>query len=451
MAEELQMIDISLIDANPYEPRLTFRDSVVCGIADSVFAQRLGQPVLVRPHEARYERGFGQLRILAFWKLHELQWKTDTTGEAAPNPEIVSMYFEDGKTTRIPAIVRDMTDEELILTTLAENRFREPVPWLEETEAIQRALDARLGFTQRQLAKAMGLSTPNLSQRLSILRMPEGIRELMREGRLPWTNARLLTEFADRHHVHQQELEAIADYLHDQAGAITRQSVERAIELALDNFRQTWRRLRAGGRPWTTWPDAFHGEPMFDVDAFEQRNSSRIHTFELSGYKDVWTCKAQAWSAEQDRAREAKRQAFYEAAREEAARLEAAEPEAAPAPQNYRLLEAEVGAVGEQAQPSAAQVREVSSGNSQEDPTESVWGPAKRMHAQCFPFTTSDTEPHFHVEWVSRYDRKEMIYKVQSPPLGSREEATLYATDSTWRKEQGAKWWVVEHRFTLGD
>ena len=457
MPESIHLIDISLIDPNPHEPRQTINDKVVNSIADSVFGNRLSQPIQLRPRDGRYQTAYGQLRILAFRKLHALRWKTDTTGQAKPDPEIVNLYLEDGRTTRIPAIVREMTDVELMRSSLSENALREPLPWMDETKAIQRAID--LGLSQRQVAHMLGISPPNVNQRVQILRMPDSIHSLIREDRLAWTSARLLLPFVANSHVHERELEACASYLYEQEGQITRSNVDHAADLVLGSFRDTWRRLRAGGRPWIVWPDCFHGEPMFDIDTFEAENADHIHTFTLQDHQDVWTCNAHAWDAQQNRAYEEGRRLFVAQQEADATQVEERED---PAPVAYDddsdLLEPEFDA-SNQDRPWSAEPRDVSTGNTGEaaedvstgnigDAADAIWRKPVRIPAQCYPFTMSPMRSHWHVEWATRFDRQSRTHKSQSPAFATFEEAQMFVEDASWRNDEGLYVWFVEHRFS---
>ena len=462
LPETIQLIDITLIDPNPHEPRLTVRDEAVCSIADSIFASGLEQPIRVRPAGDRFETAYGQLRILAFHKLHALRWRTDTKGSATPNPAIINLYFADGQTTRIPAIVREMSDIALMRASLSENALREPLPWMDETRAIRHAID--LGLAQQNVAQMLGVSPANVSQRLRILRMPDSVHALIQDGRLAWTNARLLLPFVHATHVHERELEAVVSYLEGQGEQLNRSRIDHAIDLILGSFRDTWRRLRAGGRDWIVYPDCFHAEPLFDVDAFEAEYADNIHSFTIEHYEDVWTCNALAWDTEQDR-ENSERRALFAVQPEPAA----AHYEDSPSPSQgsdydglgdehdgsgFDPMAPEIGRADEDL-PWSAEREALSSGNSGEPAqalssgksgdTDAIWHKPIRTLAQCNAFTTALNAPHYHVEWLTRFDRQTQSHKTVSPPFATLEEVEMYLTNASWRSDEGIVFWIAKH------
>ena len=457
LTETLQMIDISLIDPNPWEARLTMDEDRIRSLADNIFAIGQNDAILVRPTEGgRYQRSYGQRRQAALGKLHELKWETDTAGakeknperRARPNPVVLEQHY-DGETTWIWARVREMTDEEVILNGISENLQRESLSWIEESRALERALEQKVGGSLRGLARAVGLSPTNLSHRMTVLKMPEAVHKLIEEEKLGWTSARLLAPFIANDHVHHDELERCAQQMAQYGESISAGQVRQLIWVTLEHFRDRWRRVRTGGRVWDAYPSVDHEPPAFDVEAFEERNSSRLHRFaSLDEKDDVWTCKASAWIAEQHRA--------------------VGEPVPAPQlPTPAPVMEEEAVSTGneqgwsdvqapvaeESPQPFPVVGGEVERGDAAQDgfglvPVDADAPDVDYVvidNPQCTPLTVSTNIPHYHVEWTTPKDSAEGGYMWQSPVLFSREEATRYVEAADWFGDEGVEYWVCEH------
>jgi ParB/RepB/Spo0J family partition protein len=162
MSAQISMIPIDHISESPFNPRKTFNDATLAELAESIREAGLQQPIKVRPvgaHDAGYllyEAVFGHRRLRAC-RLAGL---------------------ED-----VPAIMEEMTDDQVRVAQIAENLHREDVTPLEEAEALQ-LLRAEHGYTTAQLQKVSGKSRTYVFNRLKLLEASADVRTAIADGRL---------------------------------------------------------------------------------------------------------------------------------------------------------------------------------------------------------------------------------------------------------------------------
>ena len=170
--ETVQDVKLSLIRPNPYQPRRTFDSAALQELADSIKETGVFQPIILRQPDAAVER-------------YEL-----IAGERR---------FRASKMARqetIPAIVRNMTDEQMMEVAVLENLQREDLTPLEEAQAYQTLMD-RLSLTQAQVANRLGKSRPYIANYLRLLGLPPLIKEALNEGRLSMGQARTILGLKD--------------------------------------------------------------------------------------------------------------------------------------------------------------------------------------------------------------------------------------------------------------
>lgn len=171
--ETVQDVKLSLIRPNPYQPRRTFDSAALQELADSIKETGVFQPVILRQPDAAVER-------------YEL-----IAGERR---------FRASKMARqetIPAIVRNMTDEQMMEVAVLENLQREDLTPLEEAQAYQTLMD-KLSLTQAQVANRLGKSRPYIANYLRLLGLPPLIKEALNEGRLSMGQARTILGLKDK-------------------------------------------------------------------------------------------------------------------------------------------------------------------------------------------------------------------------------------------------------------
>ena len=163
-------IDINAIDPNKEQPRTLFDEEKIQSLAESIRQHGLVQPILVNPHGAeRYLLVAGERR----WRAARI-----------------------AGLTRIPAIVKRFSDQEVLEIALVENLQRENLNSMEEAEGIRQLME-RFGLTQEKVAERLGKSRPAVANALRLLTLPEDIQEMVREGQLSPGHARAILAIQD--------------------------------------------------------------------------------------------------------------------------------------------------------------------------------------------------------------------------------------------------------------
>ena len=169
-APELAQVPVAQIHPNPQQPRKEFDREAVSGLAESIRAQGLIQPVVVRPRvQGGYELIAGERR-----------WRAAR---------------EAGIDT-VPAVVREADDRDTLLLGLVENVAREDLSPVEEGRAYALLLD-EFGLSLGEVAERVGKSKPTVSNRVRLLELPNDVLELVGRGELSEGHARALLSIPD--------------------------------------------------------------------------------------------------------------------------------------------------------------------------------------------------------------------------------------------------------------
>ena len=164
-------IAVDAISPNPNQPRRRFPEAELEELAASIRQKGVLQPILVRP--AMYA---GQYEIVA----GERRWRAAQ---------------RNGLRT-IPALVRSLSDAEVLEIAIVENVQRADLSPIEEAEGY-RMLVEKFGRTQAQVADVVGKSRAHVANALRLLQLPEPVQAMVREGRLTAGHARPLIGAAD--------------------------------------------------------------------------------------------------------------------------------------------------------------------------------------------------------------------------------------------------------------
>jgi ParB family chromosome partitioning protein len=158
-------LPISRLRAGKYQPRTRMSPESLTELADSIKAQGVMQPILVRPVEAdHYEIIAGERRVRA---------------------------SQMAGLTEVPVLVRDVPDEAALAMALIENIQREDLNPLEEAQGVSR-LVREFDFTHEQAAQAIGRSRSATSNLLRLLNLAAPVQEMLMAGRLDMGHARAL-------------------------------------------------------------------------------------------------------------------------------------------------------------------------------------------------------------------------------------------------------------------
>ena len=166
--EEFKIVQIKDIQKNPYQPRKEFSEEKIQELAQSIKENGLIQPIIVRKSPVLgYE-------ILA--------------GERRYRASIAAGLSE------VPVIVKQLSDQDMMLHSIIENLQRENLNPIEEAKAYQSLIDK--GFTHTEIAEKMGKSRPYITNLVRLLGLPKHILTEVESGRLSQAHARLLIQLS---------------------------------------------------------------------------------------------------------------------------------------------------------------------------------------------------------------------------------------------------------------
>jgi ParB family chromosome partitioning protein len=159
-------IALESIDSNPYQTRKVFDPDAIAELADSIRAQGLLQPIVVRPgkESGRFTLILGERRLRA-------------------------SQFADVKT--IPAIVKRVSEQQAAEMTIVENLQRRELNCIEQADAFA-TLSTRFHLTQQQIGDRVGLSRETVSNYMRLLNLGDGIVGALQTGKLTYSHARVL-------------------------------------------------------------------------------------------------------------------------------------------------------------------------------------------------------------------------------------------------------------------
>ncbi|HFI0420028.1 TPA: ParB/RepB/Spo0J family partition protein [Streptococcus suis] len=168
--EELRTIKISDIQPNPYQPRIHFDQNKLEELAQSIKENGLIQPIIVRKSSViGYELLAGERR----WRASQLAGLTE-----------------------IPAIVKELTDDDLLYQSIIENLQRSDLNPIEEATSYQKLISK--GLTHDEIAQIMGKSRPYISNLLRLLQLSEATKKAVEEGRISQGHARQLVACSEK-------------------------------------------------------------------------------------------------------------------------------------------------------------------------------------------------------------------------------------------------------------
>ena len=161
-----KIVEIALdeIKKNPYQPRTYFNEEKLNELKESIEKNGLLQPIIVKKAVKGYYIIAGERRYRAF----------ELLGKKA-----------------IPTIIKELTDEEMMVFAVLENLQREDLSALEESESYKNLMD-KMSLTQEELAKKLGKSRPYIANSLRLLKLPLEIKNKLEQGIISTAHARTL-------------------------------------------------------------------------------------------------------------------------------------------------------------------------------------------------------------------------------------------------------------------
>ncbi|MGA2963304.1 MAG: ParB/RepB/Spo0J family partition protein [Candidatus Korobacteraceae bacterium] len=163
--EMIHQLAVEQIDRNPYQTRSRFDEAALAELAESIKASGVVQPILVRPQLG------GRFQLIA----GERRWLASQRA---------------GKTT-VPAIVKQVSNEQAMEMTIVENLQREDLNPVEQARAYER-LGREFGLTQEQMAQRTGKERSSVANFLRLLKLPSEVQTLLEESKLSFGHAKAL-------------------------------------------------------------------------------------------------------------------------------------------------------------------------------------------------------------------------------------------------------------------
>ncbi len=162
--ETVQEIKLKDLRPNPYQPRKTFQQEAIEELRDSILEHGILQPLVVRKSIKGYEIVVGERRFRA---------------------------AKEAKLETVPAVVRELSEQQMMELAVLENLQREDLNPIEEGQAYQTLME-KLKLTQEEVAKRLGKSRPHVANHVRLLSLPPNIQELITTGKISMGHGRAL-------------------------------------------------------------------------------------------------------------------------------------------------------------------------------------------------------------------------------------------------------------------
>ena len=157
-------VPIARVTPNPWQPRRVFNEDSILELAESIQNNGVISPIIVRRQGDQYVLIAGERRLRA-------------AGIAGLQ--------------RIPAIIKDVTDQEMIEISLIENIQREDLNPLDKAQAYKDLMQ-RFSYTQEQVAERLGQKRPSIANLIRLLNLPEKVQSALRNGSISMGHARAI-------------------------------------------------------------------------------------------------------------------------------------------------------------------------------------------------------------------------------------------------------------------
>ena len=169
-------LKIGEIEPNRSQPRHDFDEEALRELADSIARHGVLQPLLVRPlPDGGYQLVAGERR----WRACRMAGVTD-----------------------VPVVIREMNDSEMMQISMIENLQRENLNPVEEALGY-RTLSEEYGLTQDEIARSVGKSRPVVANAMRLLKLPQGVLDMVKTGEISSGHARALLAFEDEQQIIQ--------------------------------------------------------------------------------------------------------------------------------------------------------------------------------------------------------------------------------------------------------
>ena len=205
--DSVQFIALELIRPNPYQPRKTFEEERLNDLASSIQQHGILQPIVLRQTVQGYYIVVGERRFRAS-KLAGL--------------------------TEVPAIIKELSDEDMMELAIIENLQREDLNAIEEAESYKKMM-TDLNITQQEVARRLGTSRPYIANMLRLLQLPKNVAQMVQHGALSSAHGRTLLTLKDASKIKKTAKQAAQEswsvrYLEEYVNGLVSKDISRKVD-----------------------------------------------------------------------------------------------------------------------------------------------------------------------------------------------------------------------------
>lgn len=205
--DSVQFIALELIRPNPYQPRKTFEEERLNDLASSIQQHGILQPIVLRQTVQGYYIVVGERRFRAS-KLAGL--------------------------TEVPAIIKELSDEDMMELAIIENLQREDLNAIEEAESYKKMM-TDLNITQQEVARRLGKSRPYIANILRLLQLPKNVAQMVQHGALSSAHGRTLLTLKDASKIKKTAKQAAQEswsvrYLEEYVNGLVSKDISRKVD-----------------------------------------------------------------------------------------------------------------------------------------------------------------------------------------------------------------------------
>ncbi|WP_336849825.1 ParB/RepB/Spo0J family partition protein [Staphylococcus epidermidis] len=205
--DSVQFIELELIRPNPYQPRKTFEEERLNDLASSIQQHGILQPIVLRQTVQGYYIVVGERRYRAS-KLAGL--------------------------TEVPAIIKELSDKDMMELAIIENLQREDLNAIEEAESYKKMM-TDLNITQQEVARRLGKSRPYIANMLRLLQLPKNVAQMVQHGALSSAHGRTLLTLKDASKIKKTAKQAAQEswsvrYLEEYVNGLVSKDISRKVD-----------------------------------------------------------------------------------------------------------------------------------------------------------------------------------------------------------------------------
>lgn len=205
--DSVQFIALELIRPNPYQPRKTFEEERLNDLASSIQQHGILQPIVLRQTVQGYYIVVGERRFRA--------------------SQLAGL-------TEVPAIIKELSDEDMMELAIIENLQREDLNAIEEAESYKKMM-TDLNITQQEVARRLGKSRPYIANMLRLLQLPKNVAQMVQQGALSSAHGRTLLTLKDASKIKKTAKQAVQEswsvrYLEEYVNGLVSKDISRKVD-----------------------------------------------------------------------------------------------------------------------------------------------------------------------------------------------------------------------------